>query len=331
MIIQHPLLDLKLPVTVLNGVFLIQMPGSLGMEEAIALQETCQQLWQQQPRRIVLDFSQTTFVDSSGVGSLVSSVKTSWEQGIELVLWSVHPQIMKILLLVGLEAFLVVDLETQILVPSTHPFKVKRPAAHPSIHSRLKRSVDIVGAIVGLSIIAVLVIPIAIAIKLDSPGPLFFCQTRSGLFGRQFYLWKFRSMMVNAEALKTQIKNEVQGPFFKNQNDPRITRVGRFLRRTSLDELPQFWNVLIGEMSLVGPRPPTPDEVAQYAFPVWRRLNVKPGMTGEWQTCGRSQIANFEEVVDLDLRYQRKWSLKYDLKLITKTLFKLFQKNNGAV
>jgi lipopolysaccharide/colanic/teichoic acid biosynthesis glycosyltransferase len=137
-------------------------------------------------------------------------------------------------------------------------------------------------------------------------------------------------MCVDAETLKDKIPNQAEGAFFKNKNDPRITRVGKFLRRTSLDELPQFWNVIAGEMSLVGTRPPTPDEVERYDVPQWQRLDVKPGMTGEWQVNGRSQVRNFEEVIQLDLRYQENWSLGYDLQLIFKTILILFQKNSGA-
>lgn len=138
-------------------------------------------------------------------------------------------------------------------------------------------------------------------------------------------------MCTNAEALKSQIKNQASGAFFKNDNDPRITKVGQILRKTSLDELPQFWNVLKGEMSLVGTRPPTPDEVERYEVPQWQRLDVKPGMTGEWQVNGRSQVRDFEDVIRLDLKYQQNWSLMYDLKLIVKTVTILFQKNSGAV
>ncbi len=141
---------------------------------------------------------------------------------------------------------------------------------------------------------------------------------------------KFRSMYTNAEALKNQVVNEAEGAFFKNKNDPRITKVGKFLRRTSLDELPQFWNVLKGEMSLVGTRPPTPDEVENYEVPAWQRLDVKPGMTGEWQVNGRSSVKSFEDVIKLDLRYQSNWSHWYDLQLIWKTILIIFTKNNGA-
>lgn len=127
-------------------------------------------------------------------------------------------------------------------------------------------------------------------------------------------------MVANADRLKWQITNEAKGCLFKNQNDPRVTYVGKLLRRTSLDELPQFWNVLVGEMSLVGTRPPTPDEVEQYAPHHWLRLNVKPGITGEWQVYGRSSVLDFEEVVKLDLRYQKRWSIAYDLRLLLRTL-----------
>jgi lipopolysaccharide/colanic/teichoic acid biosynthesis glycosyltransferase len=137
-------------------------------------------------------------------------------------------------------------------------------------------------------------------------------------------------MCTNAEALKDQVVNEAEGAFFKNKNDPRITKVGKFLRRTSLDELPQFWNVLKGEMSLVGTRPPTLNEVENYEVPAWQRLDVKPGMTGEWQVNGRSTVKSFEDVIKLDLRYQSNWSHWYDIQLIFKTILVIFTKNNGA-
>jgi lipopolysaccharide/colanic/teichoic acid biosynthesis glycosyltransferase len=202
---------------------------------------------------------------------------------------------------------------------------------HPSVQSWVKRLIDIVGAIVGLMITGILLVPIAAAITINDPGPIFFAQTRCGWMGRKFRIWKFRSMCTNAEAMKAQIKNQASGAFFKNDNDPRITKVGRILRKTSLDELPQFWNVLKGEMSLVGTRPPTPDEVERYEVPQWQRLDVKPGMTGEWQVNGRSQVRDFEDVIRLDLTYQQNWSLMYDLKLIVKTITVLFNKNSGAV
>lgn len=195
---------------------------------------------------------------------------------------------------------------------------------HPSVNSKFKRFLDIVGSLIGLLILAILFIPIAIAIKIDSPGPIFFTQERYGLQGRPFQLRKFRSMVADAEQLKNLVQNEANGLVFKNKNDFRITKVGRFLRSSSLDELPQFWNVLVGEMSLVGTRPPTADEVKLYDRRHWQRLNVKPGLTGEWQVSGRSKIKDFEQIVDLDLKYQKNWYPLYDLLLIVKTLIVIF-------
>ncbi|QLE58631.1 sugar transferase [Nostoc sp. TCL26-01] len=192
---------------------------------------------------------------------------------------------------------------------------------HPSVKSKFKRCLDIVGSLVGLLILAILFIPIAIAVKLDSPGPIFFSQERYGLQGRTFHIWKFRSMVSDAERLKSLVENEADGLIFKNKHDFRVTRVGRFLRSTSLDELPQFWNIFMGDMSLVGTRPPTADEVAKYNPRHWQRLNVKPGLTGEWQVNGRSHIKDFEQIVDLDLRYQSNWHPLYDLQLIGRTIY----------
>lgn len=203
-------------------------------------------------------------------------------------------------------------------------------SVHPSINSKIKRLIDISGALVGLTITGLATIPIAIFIQLDNPGPIFYSQIRCGYRGKNFRIWKFRSMVTNAEELKSQVKNEVEGAFFKNENDPRITKIGKFLRKTSLDEFPQFLNVLKGDMSLVGTRPPTVDEVAQYNSYHHKRLEVKPGLTGEWQVNGRSKIVDFENVVDLDLKYQEKWSVFYDLKLIFKTITVLFSKGSGA-
>ncbi|EKF02063.1 bacterial sugar transferase [Tolypothrix sp. PCC 7601] len=200
---------------------------------------------------------------------------------------------------------------------------------HPSISSTAKRLIDIFGAIVGLIITAVVAIPVAILTFVDDPGPIFYSQIRCGLQGKPFRIWKFRSMVVNADKLKHLVKNQAQGHIFKAVDDPRITRVGKFLRRTSLDELPQFWNVLLGDMSLVGTRPPTPDEVIHYEPHHWERLQVKPGITGEWQANGRSSITDFEKVVSMDIDYQRKWSVTYDLSLIFKTIRVVFLKTGA--
>ncbi|MBD2520852.1 sugar transferase [Nostoc sp. FACHB-973] len=206
-----------------------------------------------------------------------------------------------------------------------------KPPVHPSVRSKAKRMIDILGAIVGLIITAIVAIPIAIVTQLDSPGPIFYSQIRCGLNGRYFRIWKFRSMMVGSDQFKHLVINEAKSNhIFKSENDPRITRVGKFLRRTSLDELPQFWNVLLGEMSLVGTRPPTPDEVMYYSNHHWERLNVKPGITGEWQTSGRSSIRDFEDIVSMDLDYQRKWSITYDICLILKTLKVVLDKSGAC-
>jgi lipopolysaccharide/colanic/teichoic acid biosynthesis glycosyltransferase len=199
-------------------------------------------------------------------------------------------------------------------------------APHPSASSFYKRVLDVVGSLLGLAMFAILFVPIAIAIKLDSPGPVLYCQERYGLMGRPFRIYKFRSMVENADLLKSQIENEAKGLIFKNADDPRITRVGKFLRRTSLDEFPQFWNVLLGEMSLVGTRPPTADEVSRYEGHHWQRLRVKPGLTGEWQVNGRSQVKDFEDIVRLDLQYQAQWHPLYDLVLIFRTVYIIFAK-----
>ena len=203
---------------------------------------------------------------------------------------------------------------------------------HTSVNSKLKRAVDIAGALVGLAITTVLFIPLAIAVQLDNPGPILYSQIRCGVQGRTFRIWKFRSMVQNADGLKQALKdqNQASGHIFKIKDDPRITRVGKLLRKTSLDEFPQFWNVLMGEMSLVGTRPPSLDEVANYDRRHWQRLTVKPGITGEWQANGRSSVTDFEDIVQMDLDYQAKWSVLYDLKLIFKTVWVVFNKKGAC-
>lgn len=186
----------------------------------------------------------------------------------------------------------------------------------------IKRLIDIAGSLVGLLITLVLLPFVAIAIKLDSKGPVFFAQTRIGKNGRRFKIYKFRSMYVDAEARKKELEaqNEVQGLMFKMENDPRITKVGRFLRKTSIDELPQFYNILVGDMSLVGTRPPTEDEFEQYTPYYRRRLCMTPGLTGLWQVSGRSDVQNFDDVVKYDLHYIDYWSLSLDFKILVQTI-----------
>jgi lipopolysaccharide/colanic/teichoic acid biosynthesis glycosyltransferase len=191
---------------------------------------------------------------------------------------------------------------------------------HPSVTSKTKRLIDIIGALVGLAIMGFVAIPVSIVTLFDDPGSIFYSQIRCGLNGKTFRIWKFRSMVKDADRLKHLVHNEAIGNIFKNRNDPRVTRSGRFLRKTSLDELPQFWNVLKGDMSLVGTRPPTVDEVMKYERHHFQRLLVKPGITGEWQANGRSTVEDFEQIVQMDIAYQEKWSVAYDLLLILKTI-----------
>ena len=202
--------------------------------------------------------------------------------------------------------------------------------SHPSVNNKIKRAIDIIGALVGLGITGIIIIPIAIAMAYTDPGPLLYSQIRCGFGGRTFRIWNFRSMIVGADKLKHLVKNEASGHIFKNTNDPRITKLGAFLRGTSLDEFPQFWNVLLGDMSLVGTRPPTVDEVKHYNEHHWRRLNVKPGITGEWQVSGRSTVKNFEDIVTMDLDYQGKWSIFYAISLIIKTIGAVFNKSGAC-
>ncbi len=180
---------------------------------------------------------------------------------------------------------------------------------------------DKLGALCGLLAACPAMLLIALAIKLDSKGPIFFKQTRSGLNGRTFKLYKFRTMCRDADKKKTKLAelNEMSGPVFKVRNDPRVTRFGKFLRKTSLDELPQFINVLRGDMSLVGPRPPLPSEVAQYEPWQHRKLSVMPGVTCTWQVSGRNNI-DFEQWMKLDLEYIDNWSLWQDTKILARTI-----------
>jgi lipopolysaccharide/colanic/teichoic acid biosynthesis glycosyltransferase len=184
-----------------------------------------------------------------------------------------------------------------------------------------KRCLDVIGATVGLVVFAPLMAIIAAAIKLTAPGPVFFKQMRDGLGGRRFVMYKFRSMVVDAEAQKQSLRglNQQDGPAFKIKSDPRVTWFGQFLRRTSLDELPQLWNVLVGDMSLVGPRPLPCDESDACQGWLRRRLDVTPGLTCIWQVKGRSQVS-FAEWVRMDIQYARRRSLWHDLALIAQTI-----------
>ena len=186
----------------------------------------------------------------------------------------------------------------------------------------IKRTMDVAGSLVGLLFCGIAFLIFAIPIKLQAPGPVFFSQIRIGKNGRPFKFYKFRSMYVDAEERKKELmaENEMDGLMFKMKDDPRIYPLGKFLRKTSIDELPQFWNVLKGDMSLVGTRPPTVDEFELYEAHHKARLSVKPGITGMWQATGRSDITNFEEVVKLDTRYITEWSIGLDIYLLLLTI-----------
>lgn len=193
----------------------------------------------------------------------------------------------------------------------------------------LKRCMDIAGSLAGLLITVIVSLFVVPAIWIESPGPALFRQTRVGKNGRKFSIYKFRSMYMNAEERKKELmrQNEMKGLMFKIKDDPRITRVGKFIRKTSIDELPQFFNVLMGDMSLVGTRPPTIDEFERYEEHHKRRLSLKPGITGMWQVSGRNNINDFEDVVKLDLEYIDNWSIWLDIKIIFQTvLVVLFHK-----
>ncbi|MFZ5918248.1 MAG: sugar transferase [Chloroflexota bacterium] len=185
----------------------------------------------------------------------------------------------------------------------------------------LKRAFDFLAALILLLGLSPLMLLTALAVKLDSPGPVFFKQIRVGKWGRTFGCYKFRSMYTDAEERKKELMafNEADGPVFKMKNDPRITRVGRIIRKLSIDELPQLFNVLKGEMSLVGPRPPVPGEVAQYEYDQRRRLDAVPGITGLQQVSGRSDM-DFDRWVALDVQYIEQQSFLYDIKILLKTI-----------
>jgi exopolysaccharide biosynthesis polyprenyl glycosylphosphotransferase len=233
----------------------------------------------------------------------------------------------------GVEVWLIADFfTTQISRTSfdellSRPLLVFRTTPEASWQSVIKHVMDLVSAFILLILLSPLFLLVAIAIKLTSPGPVFFQQQRSGQNGAPFTLYKFRTMITNAEQFKHELEamNEMSGPVFKVTNDPRITRTGRWLRRYSLDELPQLFNVLRGEMSLVGPRPLPVDEVKRFSdLAHRRRLSVKPGITCLWQISGRNQIKDFRDWVRLDLEYIDNWSLWLDLKILFRTIPAVF-------
>jgi exopolysaccharide biosynthesis polyprenyl glycosylphosphotransferase len=229
----------------------------------------------------------------------------------------------------GVEVWLLADFfKTQISQTTLdelygRPILVFRSAPAASWQGVAKEFIDSVGAFFALAVAAPFMLAFGIAIRLSSPGPILFRQLRSGLNGKPFTMYKFRSMVTNAEQLKHELAvlNEMDGPVFKVTNDPRVTRFGRFLRRYSFDELPQLWNVLRGEMSLVGPRPLPVDEVRRFDdLAHRRRLSVKPGLTCLWQISGRNNVTDFKDWVRLDLEYIDNWSIWLDFKILVRTI-----------
>ena len=199
------------------------------------------------------------------------------------------------------------------------------------VYEICKRIIDIIGAGLGLILLSPIIAIVACAVKVTSKGPIFFSQKRVGKNGELFEMYKFRSMVVNAEELKENLEdqNEMSGPMFKIKDDPRVTKVGKFIRKTSIDELPQLWNVLKGDMSLVGPRPSLPKEVEQFEPWMKERLTVQPGITCFWQVMGRNSIP-FEEWMKLDVKYVRERNYFLDIKLIFKTFFVLFGDDSAS-
>lgn len=198
------------------------------------------------------------------------------------------------------------------------------------LYNFTKRVIDFIGALCGLILLSPILVIVGILIKMESKGPIFFSQKRIGLNGNEFNMYKLRSMVVNAEELKEKLlaQNEMSGPMFKMKDDPRITKIGKFIRKTSIDEIPQLINVLRGEMSLVGPRPSLPDEVKKFEDWMLTRLEVKPGLTCYWQVSGRNNI-DFEDWMLLDIKYVNERSLWVDIKLVFKTFFVLFGDKNA--
>jgi exopolysaccharide biosynthesis polyprenyl glycosylphosphotransferase len=275
----------------------------------------------------------------SQVGKIVAGVRSLEralrEYAIDEVVFtdvvSVMPQVEEMILICseqGVRTTIAADLFSVGMVKSGISYFGGMPLIHfqtpPGDRWELavKRVFDIAAAALLLALLAPLFAAIALLVRLGSPGPVFFVQKRVGLNGRLFDFYKFRSMFLNAERELEQLKaqNEMSGPAFKLTNDPRVTRVGRFLRRYSLDELPQLWNVLIGDMSLVGPRPPVPGEVSTYERHFRRRLSMRPGMTCTWQVSGRNEIKDFSSWVKLDLEYIDNWSLWRDIQLLFRTI-----------
>jgi exopolysaccharide biosynthesis polyprenyl glycosylphosphotransferase len=263
-------------------------------------------------------------------------VETLHEELVDIVVFSIDeslmPKIREALLACeaeGIEAWVSADFIQPVFARvqfdqfAGHPVLIYRTTPTLSWQLVMKRAIDVAGAFALLVLLSLPIVVIALLVRYTSPGPIIFWQNRSGLHGRSFRMYKFRSMVTNAEQARAELEsmNEMSGPVFKVRNDPRITRLGHWLRKTSLDELPQLWNVLRGEMSLVGPRPLPLYETANFGdISQRRRMSVRPGITCLWQVRGRNTITDFKDWVRLDLEYIDNWSLWLDIKILFRTV-----------
>jgi lipopolysaccharide/colanic/teichoic acid biosynthesis glycosyltransferase len=260
-------------------------------------------------------------------GALGASARTAQQPGEDATIVGSRPPVMPSIRSVASRAakLTVEPLLEQLPVPLEHLEAPVEPFVHDRAYLALKRALDVAATGVALVLLAPLFAAIALLIKLEDRGPVFFAQTRVGKGGRPFRFWKFRSMVVDAEARKAELKDKAVGDEvsdrlrFKMSADPRVTRVGRALRRFSLDELPQLWNVFRGDMTLVGPRPPIPEEVAEYGPRHRRRLELEQGLTCLWQVSGRN-LLSFERQVELDIEYGRRRGLLFDVTLLLRTV-----------
>jgi exopolysaccharide biosynthesis polyprenyl glycosylphosphotransferase len=268
-----------------------------------------------------------------GVGHLIEILH---DEAVDIVVFTLDeyiiPQVREALLACeaeGVEAWVSADFIQTLFTHvqfdqfAGQPLLIYRTAPPISWELVIKRMIDVAAATVLMMVMLAPMLAIALIIRLTSPGPVIFSQYRSGLHGRSFRMYKFRTMTTNAEQDRAELeeRNEMSGPVFKVENDPRVTPVGRWLRRTSLDELPQLWNVLRGEMSLVGPRPLPLHETASFGdVSQRRRMSVRPGLTCLWQVRGRNQISDFKDWVRLDLEYIDRWSLWLDIKILLRTV-----------
>lgn len=271
-----------------------------------------------------LSFSTLEYVKRHQVDLVIFSVNHLVRRKIEHLIEAFSE--MGIDSLITIDSFAIETLETKLEDFGTTNVIRLSPRLFTDGELLLKRLMDIAGALVGCFICILFGIIVAPLIFLEDPGPIIFKQKRVGRNGKYFYIYKFRSMYQDAEAKLQTLKdqNEMQGFMFKMKNDPRITKIGKILRKTSIDELPQFLNVLEGSMSLIGTRPPTVDEYNQYSAHHKRRISIKPGITGLWQVSGRSEITDFEEIVRLDCFYIDHWSITGDIKILLKTFAAVF-------